>query len=97
MVRQRPLRCCSRHIKKLSALIVPTNGPNNGLTDDQRGLSWSLTHKNVTFVAADQYFNFDPTFAGGTTPWSGYHSLDRAWVAQQFQAGHLALQNLHSA
>jgi hypothetical protein len=62
---------------------VPTNGPNNGLTDDERGFSWAFTSNNVTFVAADQYFNFDPTYVGGTTPWSGYHSLDQAWVTRQ--------------
>jgi hypothetical protein len=63
---------------------VPTNGPNNDLTDDERGFSWSCTSNNVTFVAADQYFHYDPTFQGGTTPWSGYHYLDRAWVTRQF-------------
>jgi Calcineurin-like phosphoesterase len=63
---------------------VPTNGPNNGLTDDERGFSWSLTTNNVTFVAADQYFNFDPTVTN-TTPWSGYHYLDQAWVTQQLK------------
>jgi hypothetical protein len=61
---------------------VPTNGPNNGLTNDQRGFSWSLTTNNVTFVAADQYFNFDPGYTN-TTFWSGYHYLDQVWVTQQ--------------
>ena len=64
---------------------MPTNGPNNNPTNDQQGFSWALTTNNVTFVAADQYFNFDPTFAGGTTPWSGYHYLDQAWVTQQLK------------
>ncbi|MEI6782331.1 MAG: metallophosphoesterase [Verrucomicrobiota bacterium] len=62
---------------------LPTNGPTNGPTNDQRGFSWSLTTNNVTFVAADQYFNFDP---GSTnTPWSGYHYLDQDWVTQQLR------------
>jgi len=60
---------------------VPANGTNNGPTDDERGYSWSLTTNNVTFVAADQYFNFDP--ASTNTPWSGYHYLNQAWVTQQ--------------
>ncbi len=64
---------------------LPSNGPNNGPDDDERGFSWSLTQKNVAFVAADQYFHFDQTFANGTTPWSGYHNLDQAWVTQQFK------------
>ena len=63
---------------------VPANGPSNSLTDDERGFSWSLTTNNVTFVAADQYFNFDPTFTN-TTPWSGFHYLDQAWVTQQLK------------
>ena len=62
---------------------VPTNGPTDGLTNDQRGFSWSLTTNNVTFIAADQYFNFDP--ASTNTPWSGYHYLDQAWVTQQLR------------
>ena len=60
---------------------VPANGTSNGPTHDERGFSWSLTTNNVTFVAADQYFNFDP--ASTNTPWSGYHYLDQAWVTQQ--------------
>ena len=47
------------------------------------GFSWSLTTNNVTFVAADQYFNFDPESTN--TPWSGYHYLDQAWVTQQLR------------
>lgn len=80
-----PIEVLKQAYQEAFSAYVPTNGPNNGLTDDQRGFSWSYTHKNVTFVAADQYFNFDPTLADGTTPWSGYHSLDRTWVTQQFQ------------
>ena len=63
---------------------VPANGPSNSLTDDERGFSWALTTNNVTFFAADQYFNFDPTYVNGTTLWSGYHSLAQAWITQQF-------------
>jgi hypothetical protein len=62
---------------------LPANGPNNGPTNDQRGFSWSLTTNNVTFVAADQYFNFDP--ASTNTPWSGYHYLDQAWVTRELR------------
>jgi hypothetical protein len=61
---------------------VPANGPSNSLADDQRGFSWSFTHNNVTFVAADQYFNYTNA---SPDQLSGYHSLDRAWVTQQFQ------------
>ena len=64
---------------------VPANGPYNSLCDDEWGFSWSLTTNNVTFVAADQYFNFDPTYVGGTTPWSGYHYLDQTWVTLQLK------------
>ena len=65
--------------------FVPQNGPINDISDNQKGFSWSFTHNNVTFVAADQYFNFDPTFENGASPWSGYHSIDRAWISQQLQ------------
>jgi hypothetical protein len=64
---------------------VPANGPYNSLCDDEWGFSWSLTTNNVTFVAADQYFNFDPTYVGWTTPWSGYHYLDQTWVTLQLK------------
>lgn len=80
-----PIPVLKQAYQEAFSSYVPSNGPNNGANDDQRGFSWSLTHKNVTVVAADQYFNFDPTFAGGTTPWSGYHSIDQVWVTQQFQ------------
>jgi 3',5'-cyclic AMP phosphodiesterase CpdA len=59
---------------------VPFNGPNYGATNDQRGFTWSFTHNDVTFVAADQYF-----YHNQTPGQSGYHELDRSWVAQQFQ------------
>ena len=59
---------------------VPTNGPNYGLTNDQTGFTYSFTHRNVTFVVADQYFYYNE--AAGD---SGYHDLARAWVSQQFQ------------
>ena len=80
-----PIEVLKQAYQEAFSAYVPTNGPNNGPTDDERGFSWSLTHKNVTFVAADQYFNFDPTYVGGTTLWSGYHSLDQAWVTQQLR------------
>jgi hypothetical protein len=56
-----PIEVLKQAYQEAFSAYVPTNGPNNGPTDDERGFSWSLTHKNVTFVAADQYFNFDPT------------------------------------
>lgn len=62
------------------ASTVPSNGPNHGVSNDQRGFSYAFTHKDVTFVAADQYFYYDQTPGD-----PGYHNLDRAWVAQQFQ------------
>lgn len=80
---QAPIEVLKRAYYEAFSDYVPTNGPINGLTNDQRGFSWSLTTNNVTFVAADQYFNFDP---GSTnTPWSGYHYLDQAWVTQQLR------------
>lgn len=75
-----PVMVLKQAYQEAFSKYVPANGPNN-----EQGLSWSLTHNNVTIVAADQYMNFDPTFANGTTPTSGYHSLNRAWVTQQFQ------------
>ncbi|MCX6900970.1 MAG: metallophosphoesterase [Verrucomicrobia bacterium] len=59
---------------------VPGNGPNTVPSGDQQGFTYSFTHNNVTFVAADQYFYYDQT-----PSLNGYHELDRAWVAQQFQ------------
>ena len=63
--------------KEAFSRYVPDNG-----TNEEKGFSWSLTYKNVTFVAADQYFNFDPWYATNT-PWSGYHYLNQSWVTQQ--------------
>src|ERR1035437_6452981 len=82
---QVPIEMLKQAYQEAFSAYVPTNGPNNGLTDDERGFSWAFTSNNVTFVAADQYFNFDPTYVGGTTLWSGYHSLDQAWVTQQLR------------
>jgi hypothetical protein len=80
-----PIDVLTQAYQQAFSSYVPTNGPNNGLTDDERGFSWSFTSNNVTFVAADQYFRYDPTHAGGTMPYSGYHYLDREWVTQQFE------------
>jgi 3',5'-cyclic AMP phosphodiesterase CpdA len=82
---QAPIEVLKQAYQEAFSAYVPTNGPNNGLADDERGFSWALTSNNVTFVAADQYFNFDPTYVGGTTLWSGYHSVDQAWVTQQLR------------
>jgi hypothetical protein len=54
---------------------LPTNGPDN-----QVGFSYSFTHNNVTFVAADQYFDYSQTDP------VGYHNLDQTWVNNQFKA-----------
>jgi hypothetical protein len=82
---QAPIEVLKQAYREAFSAYVPTNGPNNDLTNDQRGFSWSLTTNNVTFVAVDQYFNFDRTYVGGTTPWSGYHYIDQAWVTQQLR------------
>ena len=78
-----PIEVLKQAYQEAFSRYVPANGPNNGFTNDQRGFSWSLTHNDVTFVAADQYFNFDPVATN--TPWSGYHYLDQAWVTQQLR------------
>ncbi|MFA6561540.1 MAG: metallophosphoesterase [Verrucomicrobiia bacterium] len=57
--------------------LLPMNGPNNGPGDDQRGFTYSFTVNNVTVVAVDQYFYFNPS--------SGYHSIDQNWVTEQLQ------------
>jgi hypothetical protein len=80
---QTPIEVLKQAYQEAFSAYLPTNGPNNGANDDERGFSWSFTTNNVTFVNADQYFNFDPTYVDGTTPWSGFHSLDQAWVTQQ--------------
>lgn len=82
---QAPIEVLKQAYQEAFSSYVPANGPYNGLTNDQRGLSWALTSNNVTFVAADQYSSFDPTYVDGTTLWSGYHSLDQAWVTQQLR------------
>jgi len=63
---------------------MPTNGPNNGPDDDQRGFSYSFVHRNLTVVAADQYFYYNQYI--NLSPQNlGYHSLDQQWVVQQLQ------------
>ena len=79
-----PIEVLKQAYQEAFSAYVPTNGPNNGTNDNEQGFSWSLTTNNVTFVAADQYFNFDPTFTNAT-PWSGYHYLDQAWITQQLR------------
>jgi len=60
--------------------FMPTNGPNNGPTDDQRGFTYSFAHNNATFFVLDQYFYYDQTSE------HGYHSIDQSWLNQQLQA-----------
>jgi hypothetical protein len=62
---QAPIEVLKQAYQKAFSAYVPANGPNNGLTNAQRGFSWSLTTNNVSFVAADQYFNFDPGYIRG--------------------------------
>ena len=62
---------------------VPQNGPNISSSDNEIGFSWSLTHNNVTFVAADQYFGYVAPPPNITQ--SGYQTLNQPWVIQQFQ------------
>ena len=57
---------------------MPTNGPNNGPTDDQSGFTYSFAHSNATFMVVDQYFY-------PATPSGGYHSIDQVWLGQQLQ------------
>ncbi len=57
---------------------MPTNGPYNGPTDDQRGYTYSFAHSNAAFIVVDQYFY-------PATPSGGYHSIDQAWLGQQLQ------------
>ena len=59
--------------------FMPTNGPNNGTTDDQRGFTYSFAHSNATFIVLDQYYYYDQT------PKSGYHTIDQKWLDQQLQ------------
>ncbi|MCX7003937.1 MAG: metallophosphoesterase [bacterium] len=68
----------------LFAAALPTNGPNNGPDDDQRGFSYSFAHSNVTVVAVDQYFNYNQ-YTNISPQNMGYHSLDQSWVVQQLQ------------
>ncbi|MCX7005429.1 MAG: metallophosphoesterase [bacterium] len=60
--------------------FMPTNGPTNGATDDQRGFTYSFSYNNATFFALDQYFYYDKTSE------SGYHSIDQSWLDQQLHA-----------
>lgn len=80
---QAPVEMLKQAYQEAFSAYVPANGPSNSPANDQRGFSWSLTTNNVTFIAADQYFNFDPVATN--TPWSGYHYLDQAWVTQQLR------------
>ena len=47
-----PIEVLKEAYQEAFSAYVPTNGPNNGPADNQRGLSWSFTHNNVTFAAA---------------------------------------------
>jgi len=69
----------------LFGAAMPTNGPNNGPDDDERGFSYSFAHSNVTIIAADQYFNYNQ-YTNISPQNMGYHSLDQSWVVQQLQA-----------
>ena len=68
-------------------VYMPRNGPNNGPNDDQRGFSYSFSHRNLTVVAVDQYFYYDQ-YTNLSPQNLGYHSLDQQWVGQQLQTAH---------
>jgi hypothetical protein len=53
---------------------LPANGPVSP-GNDQRGFTYSFTVNNVTVIAVDQYFYYDPA--------SGYHRIDQNWLNQQ--------------
>jgi hypothetical protein len=67
---------------------MPQNDPN------QKGLTYSFRHKQVTVVAVDQYSTYVPPLPPpvpwyrsadpnwGTNFW-GFHTIDRAWVSEQ--------------
>ena len=78
---QAPIPVLKQAYQNAFSSYVPNNGPIDSL-GNQQGLSWSLTQNNVTIVAADQYFGYSTPPAGVV---SGYHTLDQAWVIQQFQ------------
>ena len=65
-------------------VYLPTNGPNNGPADDQRGFSYSFTHRNLTVLAMDQYFYYNQ-YTNINPQNLGYHSLDQQWGVQQLQ------------
>ena len=70
----------------------------NGVLGDQKGLTYSFTHKQVTVVAMDQYARYvapkPPPLPGpyaktktnvwGTNFW-GYHTVDLAWMRDQLK------------
>lgn len=60
---------------------LPGNGPYNGPLDDQRGYTYSFSHKNVFCAVVDQYFY--PLSTNG-----GYDSIDQAWLSQQLEKGY---------
>ena len=63
---------------------------------DQKGLTYSFKHKQVTVVAVDQYSYYVPPFpqpvpfhnpenvVWGTNLW-GYHTVDQAWIGDQLR------------
>ncbi|MCX6149555.1 MAG: metallophosphoesterase [Ignavibacteriales bacterium] len=68
----------------------------DGSFANQKGLTYSFNHKQVTVVAVDQYAQYvapnplpvpvwKPTNKWGTNFW-GYHTIDQDWVSKQLQA-----------
>ena len=69
---------------------MPQNDPN------QRGLTYSFSHKQVTVVVVDQYSTYVPPIPPpvpwyrsvdpnwGTNFW-GFHTIDQAWVSAQLR------------
>jgi hypothetical protein len=68
----------------------------DGSFANQKGLTYSFSHKQVTVVAIDQYARYvapdplpvpawRPTNTWGTNFW-GYHTIDQDWVSERLQA-----------
>lgn len=58
---------------------VPQNGPNTASSGDQRGFTYSFTHKNATIIGIDQYFYYNQSNK------LGYHSIDQSWLTDELQ------------
>lgn len=68
----------------------------DGSLPDQKGLTYSFRHKQVTVIGMDQYAQYvapepapsptwHPTNTWGTNFW-GYHTVDQAWIQKELGA-----------